>query len=576
MLVLSLAVTAVSFAEAPLQPQCLDTIGLRAIVESDPNATGDGVAIGMVELSQSDTLQMGDYAFLPNMTHQAFAATKWGSFNFIEYPDRPPAPSCHASIIAAILTGADDHATFEGLGKFRYRGVAPAARLNVYETHWFLYKRALTQQIELPDDDVLTISWGTQTDDFITAWWQRGIDALVERESCLVVAGCGNGPVPANSITRPAQGYNLIAVGAARAMGGWPDSLQYVGWNEPGRTGCGPTPDGRAKPDLIAPAAVLGPDEYSQNEYRLADEYAGGSSFAAPQVAGVAALLIQTARREAFINGDDPRLIKALLLNGADKLAGWHPGRPSAEDDHRSPLDYLQGAGLINAANSHRQLLAGPMQPETPAKNTGWDVNTVVLNIDDPNSQRIYYLEVPLAEGQTFKAALCWYQHYQTDRFYSPLPPADLALELWAVDDDGNPRTQLYFSDSKTDNLEHIYYHSPSTQKVALVVRTAVSAANPKSVETYAVAWTSEEQNWPGDRLRGDLNGDGVVNTLDAQQIIRLWLLNRIIPSASGLTAGPAATEDLNLDDAVNTDDFNLLMQQWQQHSDWYIASQPQ
>jgi hypothetical protein len=570
MLVFTLVLQAAIFADATLQPQCLAPIGLRDLAQVDPQASGTDIMVGMVELSQPGLDQPGAYAFMPNIQHQALAEANWGGFYYNEYPNRPVAYSDHASIIAALLVGADDQAWFEPLGDFRYRGIAPDVRLNVYETHWFLYNRVLTQQMKSPGDDIITISWGTETDDVITAWWQRGIDALVERESCLVVAGCGNGPAAANSITKPACGYNVIAVGAARSLGDWPMYLRYVGWPEPGHSGCGPTADGRAKPDVIAPAAVLGPADRTTDEYCLADEFSGGSSFAAPQVAGVAAILMQAARRESFNRGDDPRLIKALILNGADKLAGWRHGRATSNDDHQVPLDYLQGAGLLNAWNSYQQLLAGPNPPDAPAQNTGWNAATLALDAQDPNSQHIYYPSTDLKEGDTFKATLCWNRHFQSDRLYLPMPLADLALELWSVDDEGNLVQLLDYSDSKQDNLEHIYYRSPAAHRVALVVRSAETAAK-QGTEDYAVAWTSEDENWLGDRLRGDLNADGVVDVKDAEQLIRLWIHNQT--GGSSGTPGYSAPEDLNLDGRVNTDDFTLLKQQWQQQSEWHTPA---
>ena len=56
--------------------------------------------------------------------------------------------------------------------------MTPGLTVDLYETNWFLYKRILTDQSEPIDTDIISISWGTDADDVITRWWQRGIDTL--------------------------------------------------------------------------------------------------------------------------------------------------------------------------------------------------------------------------------------------------------------------------------------------------------------------------------------------------------------------------------------------------------------
>src|ERR1019366_523339 len=124
-------------------------------------------------------------------------------------------------------------------------------------------------------------------------------------------------------VCAPGTAYNCISVGAY-ANGTYYNSI-------------GPTIDnGRCKPDLTAPSGL--------------------TSFSTPQVAGAVALLMQAALRgdgggetnAAF----DMRTIKALLLNGAIKPAGW-------TNLNFSPLDFRYGAGVLNVFNSYEQLAGG-------------------------------------------------------------------------------------------------------------------------------------------------------------------------------------------------------------------------
>jgi len=83
--------------------------------------------------------------------------------------------------------------------------------------------------------------------------------------------------------------------------------------------------------------------------------------------------MMDAARKKGIRHGDDARLIKALLLNGADKLAGWHKGNCGPDDDHQSPLDSQQGAGLLNVWNSYRQFDGGQHEEDRMRGNVGWD-----------------------------------------------------------------------------------------------------------------------------------------------------------------------------------------------------------
>ena len=141
-------------------------------------------------------------------------------------------------------------------------------------------------------------------------------DNYAASHNTLFVSAVNNG----GSVSPPGTSYNCIGVG-----------------DSDGNSSIGPTLDnGRAKPDIVAPG--------------------GETSFSTPYVAGAAAVLIQ-----AGLRGDggsdtnsaaDMRTVKALLLNGAVKPAGWTNNSPS-------PLDAHYGAGVLNVFNSYEQLAGG-------------------------------------------------------------------------------------------------------------------------------------------------------------------------------------------------------------------------
>ena len=177
-------------------------------------------------------------------------------------------------------------------------------------------------------------------------------DNYAAQYGTLFVTGAGNG----GPVSPPGTCYNGIGVGDNGAD-----------------TSYGPTLDnGRCKPDIVATQ--------------------GDTSWAAPQVAGAAAILMQAALRgdggAGTNDAADIRTIKALLLNGAVKPADWSNVPPE-------PLSTNDGAGLLNVFNSYRQLAGGehacsvsgsvaqggPHPPPPPVNPIsalcGWDFNSI-------------------------------------------------------------------------------------------------------------------------------------------------------------------------------------------------------
>jgi hypothetical protein len=569
-------VSAMGAESALLQPVCLEPIGVRELAEAQPELSGAAVRVGLIELSQEGASAQRGQAFVPNLHHYSLEGVNLRGLFYYQNPHRPAQYSAHASMIAGILVGDDAQANYQEMGSFRYLGIVPQAELGVYETNWFIYKCILSPSPEPVEDDVLTISWGTTARDAITMAWQRGIDTLPERYGCVIVAGCGNGREKSSTINKPSWGYNVISVGTARNMGNFADCLRYVGPPVQKYSSFGPTDDGRAKPDVLAAGLYLGPDALTNDGYWRAEKEIGYSSFAAPQIAGIAALLMDAARQNQLLGGDDPRVIKALILNGANKLVGWHKGYCDPNDDDYYPLDLRQGAGLAHVGNSLGQLRAGRYDlnvvgdPNSARSNTGWDLAEIGT---DPNSLRkIYVLGKPLQAGDDFKATLTWYRRYQPRGIFNPLPLEKLILELWAIDEQGRLVSRLDYSASERDNLQHIYYHSDEDQRVALEVRL-VGGDDEQQADriSYALAYSGEDDNWSGDQLGADFNVDGIVDVHDLLEFLSTMRLHRENEDLAEMALDePFITEDLNGDGRVNKEDFDIFSQEWQKRSPWY------
>ena len=281
-------------------------------------------------------------------------------------------------------------------------------------------------------------------------------DNYAAQYNTLFVSGIGNG----GPVSAPATAYNGLGVGA------------YGGYSS-----LGPTLDnGRAKPDLVAPA--------------------GETSFSTPLVAGAAAVLIQAGLRGD--GGTDTSsavsvcTLKALLLNGAVKPLGWTNVRPS-------PLDVNYGAGVLNVFDSYKQLAGGKhgygvaapvatgaAHPPTGAAATvgvlsGWDFNT---NTSSGTSDGVnhYYFNVTNGPGSaTFNATatLVWNRHQNQTAINN------LELYLYNTANSNLVAASL----STVDNVQHVWVPRLPAGRYDLQVWKAGGNNTVSAAEPYALAW---------------------------------------------------------------------------------------
>ena len=150
------------------------------------------------------------------------------------------------------------------------------------------------------------------------------------------------------SITSPGTAKNVITVGAAESVR--PSGTDGCGVTNAGAdnasdiinfSGRGPTQDGRMKPDVVAPgthitgaspqhggysgAGVCNPAFAGSTFYSLVS----GTSQAAPQVSGAAALLRDWYVRTVSPQAPSPAMTKAMLVNTATDLDGGDSGKGS-------------------------------------------------------------------------------------------------------------------------------------------------------------------------------------------------------------------------------------------------------
>jgi hypothetical protein len=250
-------------------------------------------------------------------------------------------------------------------------------------------------------------------------------------------------------------------------------------------------------------------------------------------------------------------------MNSATKLPFWHKGRLSKDDDHRVPLDYIQGAGMVNAVGAYEQLVSGQYEPND-VSTMGWDLNRLQKNANVQNTYRIILSE---PADKMITATLVWNKHYKNSYPFEPEPEKDAALrlELWAVKpNDPGKNSLLDYSDSNSDNVEHIYCAADANYTdYEIVVRFSdTTEPNNDLPHLYGLAWKTANAQKHNSIFWYDLNADGVVNELDIAILVNNMLTS--IKAPENYCYG-----DINGDGVIDSADFQILTQHIGQQADW-------
>ncbi|MHC4396334.1 MAG: S8 family serine peptidase [Planctomycetota bacterium] len=554
------AETTESPGEKTLQPQSLDYAGIYKLRQLDPDLTGSGVKFAVIcrSITYIDGEPQNDYR--PNIGHNCFKAEQFG---FHEQPDLPADISPHSTAICSILFGEDPDAFNQQLGQFQYQGTTPQAQAEIYEFWHFLINNVFDHSP--PEADVVTASIGNQFE----GWWTRGIEALAEHYGLIVVAGIGNGFNAYDPLLYPAAGTNIIGVGVVDSVNteDLVTKLSNFSLAHPEHSSSGPTGNGRCKPDIIAPGNCMAADANQPNLYKPTGNW---SSFSTPIVAGTVGLLVQKAKQDpnlspAVAPDGGNCVMKAILMNSAKKLPYWHKGLLRKDDDHMVPLDYVQGAGMLNAPDAYKHLIAGQNKPSN-VSTIGWDSNQLQK---DQTLENIYKITVTEPDDTLITATAVWNRHYSREYPFEPIPEKDanLRLELWAVDTEDPKKDYLLdYSDSSADNIEHIYHRADAnyTNYEIVVSYSDIDDSNQTELsQRYGLAWkTSAKQN-NNDILWYDLNTDGIVNELDF-----MILVNNLL--AGMKQQGGYLLGDINTDGTIDFKDGQILLDHNNLKADWY------
>ncbi len=414
-------------------------------VEPPPNpstnfqGTGQTVAVADTGFDKGSTTDV----------HEAFTG-RVAKLYALGRPNNPNDPNGHGTHVAGSVLG-DGNSTALG---HSVRGTAPAARLvlqSVLDSSGGLdgLPNDLNDLFQTPYDDdgarIHTNSWGSTVGDGRYNSNSSEVDEFVwAHRDCVICFSAGNegvdhnasGVIDPQSITPPATARNCITVGATENdRPNFPVPYQQAFTDGPidfpanpiasdpmadnpdgmvAFSSRGPTTDGRIKPDVVAPGSYIlsarSRDTSSEGWAPSADPlyyFIGGTSMATPLVAGCAALLREYLSENHQLATPSSALIKAMLINGAQDIAGQYvPSETGGIPNNSEGFGRVDMAATLQPSVQWRDentaLDAGEEETSTITVNDGTFLKVTLVWTDRPGAtlQNDLDLIVRTADGQ--------------------------------------------------------------------------------------------------------------------------------------------------------------------------------
>jgi hypothetical protein len=515
----AVALPVLALSEA-VGPQGIDA---RRLHGAPYHLTGEKIAIGQVEIGRPSQFGLDKVAYenMPVVVRRVLLLDGWAVAD--EFVDG------HAANVASVMISQDKLRTGVAPDALLYSGaVGPLDGSRSAQPEECLAAQSVANQ-NGSDVRAINFSFGEplardpRPNPVLdgNALLTQCIDWSSRQHSTLyVIAGNqGGGGIPI-----PTDNFNGINVAYSRQVDGQFTKIDFANLSsEPTvRSPRSPAPETNVGPrrsiNLVAPGSNI---ELIDPDGRIRSS--SGTSFASPHVVGTIALLQQLVDRQFRagvpnwpLTGRHPMVMKAVLLNSADKLKDSGDGlrlgmgrtlldtsnqtwiASDAYRDRKIPLHRELGTGHLNAYRAYQQLLPGAFEPGTPIPAVGWNYGQLAITADRSTQIHDYSFAAPLQAGSYLAATLAWERVveladqnrnglYDMGESFQDQGLNDLNLYLLPADED-NIANSLWSSVSEVDSVEHIFYQIPETGRYKLRVIYQQQVHNQPS-QPYALAW---------------------------------------------------------------------------------------
>jgi hypothetical protein len=264
-----------------------------------------------------------------------------------------------------------------------------------------------------------------------------------------------------NTITPPATAKNILTVGATYSDND--QSTCFSSW--------GPTDDGRIKPEVMAPGDEDICQAYPRIQYYLGNNdlsNGAGTSFAAPQVSGLAALLMQEYQivyYQFYPSVPSPSTMRAVIIHGAEDIENIGP-------------DYSSGFGRVDSERSVSIIT---------------DQKILERDFEELDEGQTHEFSITVSpDDEELKVTLVWdddgsldFNYLENDLALTLVSPENQIYYPWVLDP-SNPSLAASRGIDLVNVVEQVYISNPIEGQWTI----RVTATNLENDQTYSLVGT--------------------------------------------------------------------------------------